>query len=125
MDINPTNVTGPTPALNTQQAGPSKRPPQPEAAQAPAATPSTIVTLSSDATAPQNDAKGADDPTASNEQPSKLKSFGYGVAGLGTPKTDAQIQAETPEQRDTEDSYTAGRVAATALTVGAALSLLV
>jgi hypothetical protein len=76
------------------------------------AGPSTVVMLS-------GDSKPAD-----NSQPSDLKSFGYGVMGLGTPKSAAQVQAETPAQQQTDDYYSLGRLATTALTIGAVISLL-
>jgi hypothetical protein len=76
------------------------------------ASPSTIVNLSGQ----HPDTDGV---------PSAGKSFTYGVLGLGTPKSDAEKQAETQQQKQTEDYYTAGRATIAALTIGTLLSVLI
>ena len=91
-------------------------------------SPSTIVSLSG-ATPPD----GADTTTQAsdgaaktdNGQPTKAESFAHGVLGLNVPKSDAEKQAETPEQQNTDTYYSAGRIAAAAVAVGAVLSVLV
>lgn len=81
-------------------------------------SPSTIVTLS-------GQSPDTDDQTGSDDgQPSKVKSFAYGVVGMGAPKTEQQEQTQNPEEKTSESFYTAGRVVAAALTVGTLLSVL-
>lgn len=90
------------------------------AAAQPADSPSTVVTLSG-ARPPQS--QDGTDETADSGQ-AKVKSFTYGALGLGKPKSDAEVKSETPEQQASDDYYTAGRVAAAALTIGTAIALL-
>lgn len=91
-------------------------------------SPSTIVSLSG-ATPPDNDAttqaSGDTDKANAAGQPTKAESFAHGVLGLNVPKSDAEKKAETPEQQNTDTYYSAGRVAAAAVAVGAVLSVLV
>jgi hypothetical protein len=77
-------------------------------------TPSTVVTLSS---AEQPDIDQADG------QPSNAKSFTYGLLGLGKPKTDAEIEAETPAEKSSDDLYSTGRLIIDGMAIGAMISL--
>lgn len=94
-----------------------------EAGAADAPAPSTVVTLSGQA--PDVDAQEDSDATPIDGQPSAVKSFTYGALGLGVPKSEAEIQAQDPEQKKTEDYYSAGRIAVSALAIGTMLSVLI
>jgi hypothetical protein len=91
-------------------------------------SPSTIVSLSGATPADNGDTTTqADDATAKADdgQPTKAESFAHGVLGLNVPKSDAEKKAETPEQQNTDTYYSAGRIAAAAVAVGAVISVLV
>lgn len=83
-------------------------------------TPSSIVMLSGQAPQQVDEQDSTEDG-----QPSKLKSFAYGAIGLGVPKSDAEIQAESPAQQEKENYYAAGRTAISALAIGTLLSVLI
>lgn len=117
--MNTTPVSPSNTALLQSQPTARPRDPRPAAPDAaPQPSPSTIVTLSGQ----QPDA--VDQTGADDGQPSRIKSFAYGVAGMGAPKTEEQQQTQTQEEKTSEGFYTAGRVVAAALTVGTLLSVL-
>jgi hypothetical protein len=87
-------------------------------------SPSTVVTLSGAQPTPDGEDNTKGSTTADDGSPSAAKSFTYGVLGLGTPKSEAEVQAESPEKKETEGYYTAGRAVVAALTIGTLLAVI-
>jgi hypothetical protein len=78
-------------------------------------TPSTVVTLHGEDQA---------EPDSGDDFASHAKSFAYGVLGLGRPKSAAETEAETPEEKRSDELYSAGRLVIDGMALGTIISLL-
>jgi hypothetical protein len=89
-----------------------------------AATPSTIVQLSSSdqdgvrSATPDTDNNGSAQDTGDGKNPSAVKSFTYGVLGLSEPAAE-----DAEPEKPSNPYFTAGKLLAAAATVGTIISL--